>query len=46
MLSGVIFSVLPPGACDAAYPEQLIKVVVTFRPEAAPTPSFARLNRW
>lgn len=32
VLSGVIFAVLPPGACDAAYPEQLIKVIVTFPP--------------
>ena len=32
-LVGAVLAVLPSQACHAAYPEQLIKVIVTF-PEA------------
>ncbi|WP_245315550.1 hypothetical protein [Bradyrhizobium neotropicale] len=32
LLSGAVFAVLPLEAGEAAYPEQLIKIVVTFPP--------------
>lgn len=32
VLAGAAFAVLPPAACHAAWPEQLIKVIVTFPP--------------
>ena len=32
ILAGAIFGALPLEACNAAYPEQLIKVIVTFPP--------------
>ena len=31
-LTAAIFAVLPLGASEAAYPEQLIKIIVTFPP--------------
>ena len=38
VLTAASFAVLPLEAGRAAYPEQLIKIIVTFRPAAAPIP--------